>query len=139
MNFLLYLDPCAHAAQYNSKHESQKCHIISYIKWNCVETSILCDRILRTHKMFELQADISLKVETNFITLTQLLVDMEVSKTSSNIKTTTPALFASPWQAFFLAQCFSWEHIERCELWRSSTFHCTLRLYREKIEKYMRR
>lgn len=78
MNFLLYLDPCAHAAQYNSKHESQKCHIISYIKWNFVETSNLCDSILKTHKIFELQADISLKVETNFITLIKLLVEVEV-------------------------------------------------------------
>lgn len=55
--------------------------IISYItiiKCNFVETSILCDNIQRAHKICELQADISLKIETNFITLIYLLVGVEV-------------------------------------------------------------
>lgn len=62
-------------------HESQKSHIVSYIttiKCNFVETSILCDSILKAHKIFELWADFFLKIETNFITLSYLLVGMEV-------------------------------------------------------------
>ena len=59
----------------------QKYHIISYIaiiRCNFVETSILCDSILKAHKTCELQAGISLKIETNFITLIYLSVEVEV-------------------------------------------------------------
>lgn len=124
--------------------ESRKSHIVSYvtiIKCNFVETSILCDSILRAHKITELQVGFFffffLKIETNFITLSYRLVGMEVKQfqTSGQKHLSYPYPMKSfpPRQVLFMRT--HW----KCELLRSNTLHyttSTLQKSREKNQSY---